>query len=93
MSGRAEAASRIWKAVAESILETDLRPQLARIRCPTLVIWGDRDGVVLRDDQQAMVSGIQGAELKVYEDTGHAVHWEVPDRFVADVQEFLSRKP
>ena len=29
------------------------------------------------------------SELKVYPETGHALHWERPEQFVKDVEGFL----
>jgi pimeloyl-ACP methyl ester carboxylesterase len=84
-----KAPARVWKAAFESFMETDLRPDLGRIRCPTLVIWGDQDVFCSRAHQDAMVERIPDVRLVVYEGTGHAVHWEEPARFAAHVTAFV----
>jgi pimeloyl-ACP methyl ester carboxylesterase len=60
------------------------------IRVPTLLVWGDRDEFVPRSDQDAMAAAISDARLIVYGGGGHALHWERPERFAADVARFAS---
>ena len=36
-------------------------------------------------------AAIDGARLVVYPGAGHAVHWERPERFAADLANFVSR--
>ena len=43
----------------------------------------------MRDDQDAMLRGIKNSKLKVYQSTGHALHWEHPKRFAGDLMEFI----
>jgi pimeloyl-ACP methyl ester carboxylesterase len=38
-----------------------------------------------------MLAGIRDVRLVVYGGTGHAVHWEQPERFAADVTAFVER--
>jgi pimeloyl-ACP methyl ester carboxylesterase len=81
--------ARVWRAAFQSFMDVDLRPDLGRIRCPTLVIWGDQDVFCSRANQDALVERIPDVRLVVYEGTGHAVHWEEPERFAADVTVFV----
>jgi pimeloyl-ACP methyl ester carboxylesterase len=50
----------------------------------------DRDPYCPRDEQLRLADAIPGAELLVYEQVGHALHWEEPERAAADVAAFLS---
>jgi non-heme chloroperoxidase len=36
------------------------------------------------------MSELRNSTLKVYPDTGHALHWERPERFGKDLQEFIN---
>jgi pimeloyl-ACP methyl ester carboxylesterase len=55
---------------------------------PTLILWGDRDGLCSRGDQEALLAAIAGSRLVVYEGAGHGLHWEEPERFAADLVAF-----
>ena len=57
-------------------------------RGPTLIVWGDRDALSPRRDQDALLTTISGSRLVVYEGAGHALHWEQPERFAADLVAF-----
>jgi non-heme chloroperoxidase len=83
--------ARVWKEIAAGMLATDPVADLEQHRSPTLILWGDRDGGFPRSEQEALVAAIPGAVLKVYPETGHALHWEHPDEFVRDLEAFLAR--
>lgn len=85
--------ARVWRAAFAGLLELDLVPELRRIDAPTLVAWGDRDAICLRDDQQALVDGIAGSRQTVYQGGGHAFHWEAPAVFAADLITFIHSIP
>ncbi|AVH60336.1 MULTISPECIES: alpha/beta fold hydrolase [Streptomyces] len=80
--------SYVWRETVRGLMETDLRATLAGILVPTLVIWGDQDDILPRGDQQIILDAIHGSRLHVYEGAGHAVHWEQPERVVADIAAF-----
>jgi non-heme chloroperoxidase len=81
--------ARVWRAAFEGFFEDDFAAELGAIAAPTLVLWGDRDGLARRIDQDALVAGIAGARFEVYEGTGHALHWEEPERFAAELTAFV----
>jgi pimeloyl-ACP methyl ester carboxylesterase len=58
---------------------------------PTLIVWGDLDAFTLRADQDTLVKAFAHATLLAYEGIGHAVHWEVPARFVGDLVQWLAQ--
>ena len=57
----------------------DARPLLASIKCPTLVLVGDRDTLTPPDLSKEMADGIPGARLAVIPDCGHLSTIEAPD--------------
>jgi pimeloyl-ACP methyl ester carboxylesterase len=79
----------VWQAALAGLLEADLTDRLAEIRRPTWVVWGERDAIFARPDQDALLQRIPGATLSVYADVGHAPHWERTREFVADLERFL----
>lgn len=69
---------------------TDFRPDLASIDVPTLVIHGDDDQIVpFAVGGKRTVELIDGAVLKVYADSGHAVPDTDRDRLHADLLDFI----
>jgi pimeloyl-ACP methyl ester carboxylesterase len=82
--------ARVWKEVFAGFLAADLLPELRAITVPTRIVWGARDAFCTRADQDALCKAIPHAELVVYDDAGHALHWEEPVRFAADVAAFVA---
>lgn len=82
--------ARVWKAALQGLLEVDHRPELPTIQAPTLLVWGDQDAFCARSDQDTLAT-IPGSELLVYAGNGHAVHWEDPQRFAADLAAFVRK--
>jgi pimeloyl-ACP methyl ester carboxylesterase len=85
----AKIPARVWKSALEAFLEDDSSGELGRIKAPTLIVWGDRDSIVLRKEQDTLASRIAGARLVIYSGTGHALHWEEPERFASDLATFI----
>ncbi len=81
--------ARVWKAALNGLLADDLTADCARIRCPVLILGGDRDGVFARAEQERLASCIPGAILKISPDIGHDPQWEAPDDVVSDLLAFL----
>jgi pimeloyl-ACP methyl ester carboxylesterase len=85
--------ARVWKAAWSTLVETDLTPDLPRIRTPTILVWGDQDELTLRAEQEIILRSIPAARLATFAGAGHAPHWEEPARFAALVAEFGSAVP
>ncbi len=81
----------VWRAAFESPWnrEGDFSAQLAMIKAPTLIIWGDRDARYSRADEELLTAAIPEARLLVYRDAGHMLHWEEPQRFASDLVSFV----
>ncbi|HZH77722.1 MAG TPA: alpha/beta hydrolase [Archangium sp.] len=81
--------ARVWKASLDGLIAEDHVSRLGRISAPTLVVGGDKDGFFPVADQRALVDALPHASLVFYEETGHAPHVELPQRFVQDLMRFL----
>ncbi|MDG2112304.1 MAG: alpha/beta fold hydrolase, partial [Actinomycetota bacterium] len=72
--------------------DTDHRDALGGITTPTLVVYGDQDGVTPPSLSKQLAEGIPGAELVEIADAGHLANQERPEQFNDVVYEFLSRR-
>ena len=79
----------LWRAALSGLLAFDDLGDLRRIVAPTLILWGDRDALFPRDDQDSLAAAIPGARLRVYPETGHCPNWEVPAQVAADLDAFI----
>jgi pimeloyl-ACP methyl ester carboxylesterase len=81
--------AHLWQALFDGMLAYEDEKALPRIAAPTLIIWGDRDALFPRADQDRLVSAIAGARLIAHTDTGHCPNWERPDKVAADLVAFV----
>lgn len=68
----------------------DLRPALAAIRCPTLVVCGDTDLLTPPDHSREIAAAIPGARLEVVPDCGHLLTLEQPQQVNALLLDWLA---
>jgi pimeloyl-ACP methyl ester carboxylesterase len=71
-------------------LTFDLRPALADVISPTLVVAGEKDFILGPAACREVADGITNARLEVLGDAGHFPWVERPGEFVATVSAFLS---
>jgi non-heme chloroperoxidase len=83
--------ARLWRQILDEVIAYADAAPLAQITAPMLLLWGEHDALFSRTDQDRLLAAIGGAELRVYEDTGHCPNWERPERVAADLQAFLQR--
>jgi len=76
-----------------SILNTIMTDKLGEIRAPTLVIWGEHDGMVDIENAYRFARGIPDAFLAIIEDCGHVPPVEEPEQFNYVLSRFLKSLP
>ena len=81
--------ARVWKTTFEGLLEDNSSGELAKIKAPTLIIWGDKDTIVPLSDQEKLTAGIEGSRFAVYPGVGHAIYWEQPGQVASDLVAFI----
>jgi proline iminopeptidase len=71
--------------------DMDLRPGLAAVRCPTLVLAGALDPITPPSCARAILAALPEGigELVLFDDAGHGVHRDQPDRAEAVLRRFL----
>ena len=73
----------------DRLVEYDDAQHLGRIEAPTLLLWGDRDALFSRSEQDRFMEALPAARLKVYEETGHCPNWERPEQVAADIASLI----
>lgn len=91
-------ASRAFMDAAASIFNANVRPGryrelVRRAHGPALLIHGVQDRLVPLPFAREAVRGHDDWELVELDDTGHIPQMEVPDRWIAVVEDWLSRTP
>lgn len=66
-----------------------LKHRLHRIKVPTLLIWGENDGIVTPKYGAAYRDLIPGAKMTTIQKAGHLPHIEQPDAFMKELRGFL----
>ena len=80
----------VWiRTAAYALAEADLRDALPEIGVPTLLLNGENDVRSSVTVAQDLRSKIPGSRLVVVPGVGHAVELEAPERFQAEIREFM----
>ena len=79
----------VWRETLAALVSARPPTDTATITAPTLIVWGARDELLTRADQQALAAAIPASRLIVYQDTGHLVLWEQPERVASDLTAFV----
>ena len=64
------------EAQAAAAMSHNTLDQLKNIKCPALVIGGKNDVFTPRWMSEEVAAGIPGSDLHLYDNAGHAFHWE-----------------
>jgi pimeloyl-ACP methyl ester carboxylesterase len=67
-----------------------LKARLSRVRVPTLVLWGEDDGIVSPDYGRQYAKAIGEARFAVIGRAGHLPHVEQPEAVLAEIGAFAS---
>ncbi|XP_057325789.1 valacyclovir hydrolase-like [Microplitis mediator] len=65
------------------------RAEATKVKCPTLIVHGNKDIVVFPNQAAILNSSIRNSRVKIFEEGGHNVHLRFPDEFNNAVTEFL----
>jgi non-heme chloroperoxidase len=79
----------MFHELAKGLTDPEYAEKLGRIKAKTLLLWGEKDSMFSKRDQDDLLKIIPGSKLIPYPDTGHALHWERPLRFARDLAEFM----
>ena len=62
-------------------------------RCPTLVLWGAHDFVFDLDYFREWRRRLPGAQAHLFDDAGHYLLEDIPDKIIGHIKDFLHRHP
>ena len=65
------------------------KDRLAKIKKPTLLIWGDEDAISPRANAELLAREIGNATLVIIENASHPCYLDQPDRWHKEIKEFL----
>jgi non-heme chloroperoxidase len=80
-----------WHGLGAGLNSSQSLEDLKKIHVPTLVLWGDKDNFFTKADEDLLVKNVSQANLKIYPETGHALHWEQPEKFASDLLAFVTQ--
>ncbi|CAH2604475.1 Alpha/beta hydrolase [Rhodovastum atsumiense] len=69
----------------------DLRPELARITAPTLILAGRHDWICPPEFSEEIHRLLPGSELHIFEDSSHSVRVDAPAAMIGAITGFLDR--
>lgn len=72
-----------------TLRRTDLRPDLNRVRVPTLGMYGKRDIIVRPSEHKTLKDGVPHAQIEWFPDAGHFIMMDSPERFITTLRAFL----
>jgi non-heme chloroperoxidase len=82
--------TRVWRDYYEGVVLTvDDTSRLGEIGMPTLILWGEQDALLPREELEWRAGAIPNATLRMYPETGHLAHWVRPEWVVRDLEAFL----
>ena len=79
-----------WQSI-RAIRFFDIEQQVSAIRCPTLIVAGDRDTTVPLASKQFLHRAMTGSHLLIVPDSGHATPYDQYEIFNRAVMEFIQR--
>lgn len=86
------ANARTFIRRGETILNTDLRVDLAKVNVPTLILSPEDDRLIGPKSVKELREGIPGAEEFVVQRSGHLLRFTHEREYAAAIDEFLTRR-
>ena len=85
-------ASQMMRTILSKVVNEDLKYCLPKIKCPTLLIWGENDTATPLSDAKLMEKMIPDAGLVLFPGVGHYSFLENPYQFAAVLKSFVADK-
>ncbi|MBL8376815.1 MAG: alpha/beta hydrolase [Burkholderiales bacterium] len=82
--------AHVWRSAFAGLLEDDFCAELSRVKVPTLLVQGALDTFVPAADTAQLLRALPCGRASVWAEAGHAMHWEEPGRFAAELVRFAA---
>ena len=69
-----------------------MKDELPRVGVPMLILWGEFDDVIKKDDGILLKNLVKNSELKIVPGAKHAVYLDNPSFFFDEMKKFLERQ-
>lgn len=83
----------VWRGVLDGLMTVDVTRELPRLAVPTLVVWGGKDALFDRAEQDRLLRALPGQRFVEYPELGHSPNWEEPGRVAAALVAYLEGTP
>ena len=84
-------AKGVMRDVARKVIREDLSSLFPQVMSPTLLLWGDKDRAVPIQDAHSMKAAIPHSSLEIFENIGHRMNQEAPEKLSEAVITFLKQ--
>jgi rifampin ADP-ribosylating transferase len=83
--------AHVWRKTLNGLCTARPPTEIETITSPTVIVWGSRDELLTREEEQELAAAIPGSRLIVYEETGHLVLWEQPERLAGELTNLIEK--
>jgi 3-oxoadipate enol-lactonase len=79
----------VFRAACDALAELDLRPRLAEVKVPVLVLVGEHDEATPPPMSHELAAGLPDARLKILAGCAHVPQLQAPEMFLEAIGDFL----
>lgn len=87
----ARICARVWRQSLAGLTTSPAPTEIGSIMAPTLILYGDRDELLVREDHMTLAARIPDSRIVGYEGVGHLVLWEIPEEVADQTIRFVER--
>src|SRR6266481_9331453 len=80
----------VFRAACVALAELDLRPELAQVKVPVLVLVGEHDEATPPPMSRELAAGLPQARLKIIPGCAHVPQLQSPEVFLEAIDDFLT---
>jgi len=80
----------VFRSACAALAELDLRPELAQVKVPVLVLVGEHDEATPPPMSRELAAGLPNARLKIIAGCAHVPQLQSPEVFLDAIGDFLA---